>query len=286
MEHKKTLAAQLAEGRPAVRFNGLLEAWGVGSNLRGKNKVFDSELRAQDFFRALKPAERFLLSEGGLVLQENGQGVMRRVVQGEVGDCYILATMSSMAEIPPRIEDLFETKEVNRAGIYMMYFYINGVKTPVIVDDYLPSKNGRCGFAKGKSGELWVSLLEKGWAKLHGTYARMAGGLPSMAAVHLSGTPSTSYDHDDYKNDRRLFEKLFEIIDDADDKNYSIMACSPGQGEGDLGTGIAAGHAYSVVEIWKVNTNRGVERLLKIRNPWGRVEWKGDWSDNSSLWTP
>lgn len=27
------------------------------------------------------------------------------------------------------------------------------------------------------------------------------------------------------------------------------------------------------------------ERLLKIRNPWGKREWKGDWSDNSGKWT-
>ena len=75
-------------------------------------------------------------------------------------------------------------------------------------------------------------------------------------------------------------------MDAADNRNYSLMACSPGQGEGDLGNGIAAGHAYSVVEIHGVQTARGLERLLKIRNPWGRIEWKGDWSDNSALWTP
>ena len=27
-------------------------------------------------------------------------------------------------------------------------------------------------------------------------------------------------------------------------------------------------------------------RLLKLRNPHGHVEWEGDWSDNSSKWTP
>ena len=25
---------------------------------------------------------------------------------------------------------------------------------------------------------------------------------------------------------------------------------------------------------------------MKIRNPWGHDEWKGDYSDNSYLWTP
>ena len=64
------------------------------------------------------------------------------------------------------------------------------------------------------------------------------------------------------------------------------MTSSPGKGEGDTGTGIAAGHAYSVTEIHYVRSSRGVERLLKIRNPWGRVEWRGDWSDKSRLWTP
>ncbi|EGD72048.1 hypothetical protein PTSG_00064 [Salpingoeca rosetta] len=31
-------------------------------------------------------------------------------------------------------------------------------------------------------------------------------------------------------------------------------------------------------------TSKG-HRLVCLRNPWGEFEWKGDWSDNSSLWT-
>ncbi len=46
-------------------------------------------------------------------------------------------------------------------------------------------------------------------------------------------------------------------------------------------SGIIAGHAYSILDIKEYNS----VRLLKLRNPWGEGEWKGDWSDISPLWT-
>ena len=27
------------------------------------------------------------------------------------------------------------------------------------------------------------------------------------------------------------------------------------------------------------------KKMIKLRNPWGKGEWTGDWSDASSLWT-
>ena len=59
--------------------------------------------------------------------------------------------MSSMCENPNSIEALFETKTVNPAGVYMMYFYINGVKTPVMVDGYFPCHpSGKVAFCKSQ----------------------------------------------------------------------------------------------------------------------------------------
>ena len=52
---------------------------------------------------------------------------------------YLLTVLSTMAAKPGgKIEELFEFKETNKAGIYLVYFYVNGVKKPVIVDDMLP----------------------------------------------------------------------------------------------------------------------------------------------------
>ena len=110
-----------------------------------------------------------------------------------------------MARKPSEVIALFETQEVNVAGIYLMYFYVNGVKTPVIVDDHLPFKGSRVAFAKSRDGELWVSLLEKAWAKLHGSYARIVGGQPHFANLHLTCVPSKGVHHEDLKDMDEFF---------------------------------------------------------------------------------
>ena len=47
--------------------------------------------------------------------------------------------------------DFFETKEVNETGVYLIYLYVNGIKTPVIVDDYFPCyKSGNIAFCKSQ----------------------------------------------------------------------------------------------------------------------------------------
>ena len=43
-----------------------------------------------------------------------------------------------MAEIEGRIESMFNTKEVNAAGIYSINLYVNGVREEVVVDEYIP----------------------------------------------------------------------------------------------------------------------------------------------------
>jgi len=51
-------------------------------------------------------------------------------------------------------------------------------------------------------------------------------------------------------------------------------------------TGIMSGHAYSLNDCFELpdeerEEERKSHRLLRIRNPWGRGEWMGKWSDDS-----
>ena len=107
-----------------------------------------------------------------------------------------------MSDYPERIEALIETDQVNDAGIYLLKFFINGIDVPIIVDDYLPvhMKTGKLAFAHGNEGELWVSLLEKGWAKLNGSYACCEVRQPCLASLHLSGVPSETWTHAQIKD--------------------------------------------------------------------------------------
>ena len=47
---------------------------------------------------------------------------------------------------------------------------------------------------------------------------------------------------------------------------------------------MVGGHAYSILHVVDVGADGERVRLLLLRNPWGKSEWKGDWSDSSSCW--
>ena len=73
------------------------------------------------------------------------------IKQGYLGNSYLLAILSAISEDQNQIMDFFETKEVNETGVYLIYLYVNGIKTPVIVDDYFPCyKSGNIAFCKSQ----------------------------------------------------------------------------------------------------------------------------------------
>lgn len=72
------------------------------------------------------------------------------------------------------------------------------------------------------------------------------------------------------------FDKLIEY-----DKKKYIMTASTIKGV-QIPPGIVEEHAYSLIGAYNIN---GV-RICKLRNPWGKTEYSGMYSENSTLWTP
>ncbi len=82
---------------------------------------------------------------------------------------------------------------MNDAGCYAMKFFVNGEPTVVVVDDYLPFSTLKHDWAfshSSQKGDLWVSLLEKAWAKIHGNYQRIEQGSVGEAISALTGAPN------------------------------------------------------------------------------------------------
>jgi hypothetical protein len=50
------------------------------------------------------------------------------IVQGSVGDCWYLSTLSALAEEPSRIKALFENTEYPKNGAFAINFWIAGKK--------------------------------------------------------------------------------------------------------------------------------------------------------------
>lgn len=75
-------------------------------------------------------------------------------------------------------------------GFYKVRICKNGEWVVVTVDDFFPCYvNGGPIFTFGEGNELWVMLLEKAYAKCHGTYNSLNGGDAEDALADLTGCP-------------------------------------------------------------------------------------------------
>lgn len=130
--------------------------------------------------------------------------------------------------------------------------------------------------------ETWVPLAEKAYAKAHGDYASISGGFSGEGLEDLTGGVTTE-----------LFTSDILDTDDFWDNEMSkvneefLFGCSTGLLEHGYGhrDGISEGHAYVVMDAKTLSTG---ERLVKLRNPWGKIRkgiWEGPWSDGSKEWT-
>ena len=46
-----------------------------------------------------------------------------------------------------------------------------------------------------------------------------------------------------------------------------------------VGVGLTRPGAFHDANLLQVETSKGKVNLVRVRNPWGQQEWKGDWSD-------
>ncbi|KAJ6667320.1 hypothetical protein lerEdw1_017298 [Lerista edwardsae] len=251
------------------------------------------------------------------------------ICQGELGDCWFLAAIACLTlneKLLFRVIPPDQTFIKDYAGIFHFQFWRYGSWVEVIIDDRLPTYGKHLVFTKSsQQNEFWSALLEKAYAKLHGSYEALKGGNTTEAMEDFTGGVTEFYEIKDapkdiYKIMKHAIERgslmASSIEDDTgfiygsapqtnlglliaqmmknmnDLENYSPQGTEdsvtqtvvPMLFERRMTNGLVTGHAYSVTGVEETTFKREKIKLVRLRNPWGQVEWNGAWSDSSDEW--
>lgn len=189
------------------------------------------------------------------------------ILQGRIGDCYFMASLSAVAESNPSF--LRESIRLNRDGTFTVRFFNKGKPVYVKVDSDIPQdQSGRPIYgASADKGELWVSIMEKGYAKLNNGYNKIGnGGQMEPALETITGVKSKT---DTLSKPAALYAQLSQALAVG-------CAVTAGTRNGEPSKGIVPTHAYTVLRVFE----KDGQKQVTLRNPWGFYEWSGKGADS------
>ena len=234
------------------------------------------------------------LSEGDIVWKHakeiwpegkifNEKMTIKDIKIGEVSDAYFVATLAAMSEFPRLILQLFKTVELpNDGSAIEVGLKIDGFWKIIPIDDMFPVRKStnKPIFSDTETQALWGVILEKAWAKVNGGYANIIFGYPRE--VFETFTPFTTIPIDIEKENKNSFWKN---IREADAYKCIMTASIDEDNNNDIeSVGLVANHTFSLVSAFESEVNGEIVKLIKLRNPFGKGEWTGDWSDQSDKW--
>ena len=229
------------------------------------------------------------------------------LIQGGIGDCWLISAMSCLAEHHGALHRLFDSRRVSVLGKYTVNLYNSVEKkwVKITIDDQIPymKNQNKPIFAQCQDNEIWPLLLEKAFAKFVGDYSKLKGGSIAWGLQALTGDNVMRFSQKERvwsklrmvnmngkidpksvafiaSQEKYEDEHMFEIFKEYDHTQSVLAAYIAHNCEWKRSNGIVAGHAYSVLRVEEI----GNTKLLQLRNPWGKFEWNGEWSDTSVKW--
>ncbi|XP_014383291.1 calpain-10 isoform X2 [Alligator sinensis] len=228
------------------------------------------------------------------LFSDNPQEV--QVKQGVLGDCWFLCACAALQKskyllskvIPPGQPSWTDEKY---RGCFTCRIWQFGHWMEVTVDDRLPCLGGKLCFSQCQTEDVfWLPLLEKVYAKVHGSYEQLWAGQVADALVDLTGGLAERWALKDPGRkmekertgtvlEKTVFRRLMNL------KEQCVISCSvlsSRQGTSELGEF----HAFIVIDMLNLSKVSGKDIiLLRIQNPWGRRCWKGPWREGGQGWS-
>lgn len=243
----------------------------------GHGLLSPSDLARVEWLRPAKIAQNPSFVLRGFSRFDFGQGVL--------GNCWFLASIGALTFQDQILQQVVRPEQEfdgNYCGLFHFRFWRFGKWVDVVIDDKLPTINGRLIFVQSKKqNEFWPALLEKAYAKVCGSYTDMNAGTPAEAMVDFTGGIHMCIQLSESPPD------LWELMSRAANVG-ALLGCSTPKGETSHLTlsanGLVQGHAYTITGIIQVMSKGKPEKMVRLWNPWGKGEWNGHWSDRSSLW--
>ncbi|XP_073995045.1 calpain-A-like isoform X2 [Rhodnius prolixus] len=211
------------------------------------------------------------------------------VLQGELGDCWLGATMAVL----PLNQHIFElivpegqSFKKDYAGIFHFRFWRYGRWVDVVIDDRLPTSQNKLVYLHSSDkDEFWSALLHKAYAKIHGSYEALDTGDDVESLEDFTGGICEIF-----SLKLKVPDNLFKIMLKAFERS-SLMTCATPANRGipkRTPQGLVTDHSYSVTKVQYVEVDTpklsGRFPLIRLRNTWGQVEWNGAWSDKWPEW--
>ena len=189
--------------------------------------------------------------------------------QGQLGDCFLLASLGEIAMINPQTIGSMITQNTNGTETVRLFidsrtgrpigFNTSGARqVSVTVDNKFSSQavnNGGSQDVVNGTKEIWVQVLEKAVATLGGGYNSIAnGGSPIIAMEELTGKQAFSVSPGSL-----TYAQLMSFISDKDLIVFDTKA------SGALSNNLVNNHAYMFEGV----SGTGANAMLTLGNPWG-----------------
>ncbi|KAL1117337.1 hypothetical protein AAG570_004663, partial [Ranatra chinensis] len=186
-----------------------------------------------------------------------------------------------------RVVPADQSFEEGYRGAFRFRVWWCGEWLEVTVDDRLPTVNGRLAFLQSThTDQFWAPLLEKAYAKLHGSYEALKYGTMMDGLCDLTGgiTETISL-REDPTACGRVINSLLDMTTIVTCTVHSQHPATVRNYPEKLANGILIGVNYRLYAVERVETINGeVIQLVRLRSSVGGGEYVGTWSRTCTQW--